>query len=162
MGVSGCGKSTLASELASSLSWQFVEADDFHSEAAKRQMARGIGLNDEQRMPWLESVKAHCQAQIVNGHNLVLACSALKRQYRSLLRQASADAWFVWIHVTQDKIAQRLKHRSHHFATESLLNSQFDALEAPQNETRCIKVDGELSSAELLQLTLERLTNEDI
>ena len=38
MGISGCGKSTVASLLAAQLDADLVEADDFHTEAAKRQM----------------------------------------------------------------------------------------------------------------------------
>lgn len=162
MGVSGCGKSTLAKQLAETLSWQFIEADDFHSLDAKTQMAQGIGLSDAQRKPWLAAVGQHCHQQLVQDSNVVLACSALKRQYRALLSKVATDTRFIWIDVSRKTLALRLQQRSAHFARETLLDSQFAALEVPQNETNCIKVNGDLSSAELLHNTLEKLNNEKI
>ena len=55
MGVSGCGKSTVGKQLADDLDYEFIEADDFHSVAAKQHMANGIPLTDSMREPWLET-----------------------------------------------------------------------------------------------------------
>ena len=41
MGVSGSGKTTVGKILAEKLGWNFVEADDFHSEANKAKMHAG-------------------------------------------------------------------------------------------------------------------------
>lgn len=52
-GISGPGKSTLAKMLANSQSWEFIEADDYHDDAAVNKMRTGIPLNDKNRLPWL-------------------------------------------------------------------------------------------------------------
>ena len=57
MGVSGSGKSTVARELAAKLSYEFVEADDFHSEQAKQRMSKGLPLTDDMRLPWVNRIK---------------------------------------------------------------------------------------------------------
>jgi gluconokinase len=37
----------------SKLGFKFADADDFHSSENKELMRNGIGLNDQQRLPWL-------------------------------------------------------------------------------------------------------------
>ena len=60
---------------------------------------------------------------------VALTCSALKRSYRDLLREASGVVRFV--HVTGDPalVAERMRHRSGHFMPETLLPSQLQTLE---------------------------------
>ena len=57
LGVSGAGKTTLGKLLARELGWAFYEADDFHSPANVEKMHAGIPLTDEDRSPWLESLR---------------------------------------------------------------------------------------------------------
>jgi len=56
-GVSGAGKTTVGKLLAQELGWRFYEADDFHSQANIDKMRSGIPLTDEDRWPWLESLR---------------------------------------------------------------------------------------------------------
>ncbi|MEE7567156.1 AAA family ATPase, partial [Xanthomonas sp. Kuri4-3] len=51
MGVSGSGKTTVAWALASHYGYDFLDADDFHSDEARAQMAHGVPLTDAQRAP---------------------------------------------------------------------------------------------------------------
>ncbi|MEE7560036.1 AAA family ATPase, partial [Xanthomonas sp. Kuri4-2] len=53
MGVSGSGKTTVAWALASHYGYDFLDADDFHSDEARAQMAHGVPLTDAQRAPWV-------------------------------------------------------------------------------------------------------------
>ena len=85
MGVAGSGKTTIAQMLAQKLQWVFLEADQFHSAANKDKMHRGIPLTDEDRLPWLESIHAALKQNDEEGKNAVLACSALKDEYREIL-----------------------------------------------------------------------------
>jgi len=57
MGVSGAGKTRVGMELASSLGWRFFEGDDFHSPENVRKMSSATPLTDEDREPWLESLR---------------------------------------------------------------------------------------------------------
>lgn len=62
----------------------------------------------------------------------VLACSALKASYREMLAPAGDPrVRFVYLTGSFELIAQRLRERRGHFMPESLLRSQFEALEPP-------------------------------
>ncbi len=88
-GVSGAGKTTIGKLLADELGWRFYEADDFHSQANIEKMRRGIPLTDEDRWPWLDSLREQIKRCVAADANAVLACSALKRAYREHLRAKS-------------------------------------------------------------------------
>ena len=62
MGVAGSGKSTVGQILARRLGWSFAEGDDFHSAANVAKMASGTPLTDEDRGPWLESIRGWIDA----------------------------------------------------------------------------------------------------
>ncbi len=49
MGVSGTGKSSLAKALAEEFSITYLDADDSHSEQAKKHMAANKPLTDDMR-----------------------------------------------------------------------------------------------------------------
>jgi gluconokinase len=130
-GVSGAGKTTVGKLLAEELGWRFYEADDFHSPADIDKMHRGIPLTDEDRCPWLENLRKLIKRSLEAGENAVLACSALKRAYRELLR-ASAEVKFVFLRGDYALIAKQLRHRRGHFMNPALLRSQFANLEKPK------------------------------
>lgn len=157
MGVTGCGKSTLGQNLAKKLNYEFIEGDDFHIDAAKLQMSQGVGLTDTQRIPWLERITEFCKNQLKQEKSLILACSALKQRYRSVLRQSNQNILFIWVDISSEQVTQRLSNRKGHFADEKLLISQFVDLEAPLSESDCIQVDGDQKSDQLLANTLEKM-----
>lgn len=129
MGVSGCGKSTVARLAAERLGWEMDEADDFHPPQNVARMARGVPLTDHDRLPWLTALRDRMSARAAAGHSTVLACSALKRSYRDLLRGARCRVRFVFLDGTPQAVAERLAGRSGHFMPASLLESQFADLE---------------------------------
>ena len=133
MGVSGAGKTTVGTLLARQLGWPFVEADDFHSDAARAKMARGEGLTDADRAPWLERLSAVIAEYASTGRSMVLACSALKEKYRLQLQDAGGDAsvTFVYLKVPPSVVTERLAHRTGHYAKADLAPSQFADLEEP-------------------------------
>lgn len=132
MGVVGSGKTTVGHLLAEQLGWEFADADEFHSQANKEKIRKGIGLNDADREPWLQSLRAAIVQWIALGRNVVLACSALKRSYRSEL-EVSPGVRFVYLKGSAALIASRLKSRRGHFANEQILASQLRDLEEPEN-----------------------------
>lgn len=134
MGVSGAGKTVVGQALAARLGWSFEDADNWHPAANIEKMRSGIPLNDDDRKPWLEALNRAIRDWIANGRSTVLACSALKARYRQTLRSgvpASASLQFVFLKASYEQIDQRLRQRRHHYMPESLLKSQFDALEEP-------------------------------
>ncbi len=131
MGVTGSGKTTEATLLAERLGWEFADADDFHSAANKAKMHAGIALTDADRQPWLESIHAHLLKVSVEKRSLVLACSALKENYRETLLDGVA-ARVVYLKGSYEQIRERLVHRKGHFADEHILAAQFADLQEPR------------------------------
>src|SRR5258707_15507658 len=86
MGPAGSGKTTVGELLAAQLAWDFFDADNFHSPANIEKMTRGIPLHDEDRIPWLNSIRAALLQWDSNGRNPLLACSARKRTSRERLQ----------------------------------------------------------------------------
>jgi gluconokinase len=127
MGVCGTGKSTVGVQLAHTLGWNYVDADDFHLAANVAKMRANTPLNDEDRAPWLDRLRDH----LASHPATVLACSALKVHYREKLRSAAPDIRFVYLHGTRDLLASRLGIREGHYMPSSLLDSQLAALEEP-------------------------------
>jgi len=130
MGVTGSGKSTAGRKLAESLGWKYFDADDFHSAANVSKMKRGVPLNDEDRKPWLESLRRLIEDSLANDQPAVLACSALKQSYRDLLI-IDERVKLVYLKGDYDLIKARLSARSNHYMNPALLDSQFQTLEEP-------------------------------
>jgi gluconokinase len=131
MGVVGSGKTTVGTLLAHKLGWQFADADDFHPAENIGKIRQGIPLTDSDRAPWLAAMRHAIQQWEADGKDVVLACSALKHSYREELR--AGDVQFVYLEGEARLIAQRLHARRGHFATDSILESQFADLEEPKH-----------------------------
>lgn len=131
MGVVGSGKTTVGTLLAQELGWQFADADDFHPAENIRKISQGIPLTDADRAPWLAAMRSAIQQWQKEGKSVVLACSALKHAYREELR--AGDVHFVYLKGDARLIADRLHVRRGHFATDSILESQFADLEEPND-----------------------------
>ena len=131
MGVVGAGKTTVGRLLAEQLGWEFADADDFHPPTNVEKIRRGVALSDADRQPWLQRLREAIVQWIAEKHSVVLACSALKRDYRREL-EVAPEVRFVYLKGSADLIAERLRARHGHFAGEQILASQFADLEEPQ------------------------------
>jgi len=132
MGPAGAGKTTIGELLALQLHWNFADADNFHPAANIEKMSRGIPLHDEDRMPWLHSLRDAILQWDAQGKNVVLACSALKRSYRELLL-INSNVKLVYLKGSFDLFRDRLRARKGHYAGEQILAGQFADLEEPQD-----------------------------
>ncbi|HSH02942.1 MAG TPA: gluconokinase [Anaerolineae bacterium] len=132
MGVSGCGKTAVGTTLATHLNAPFYDADDYHPPANIAKMSAGIPLTDQDRLPWLHQLHTLLAQHIVKGETAVLACSALKQNYRQILRaHQTHQTHFVYLHGSFDLIWQRLTTRQNHYMKADMLHSQFATLEPP-------------------------------
>lgn len=134
MGVAGSGKTTIGRALAAELGWEFYDADDFHPPSNVGKMARGVPLGDEDRRPWLESLRAAVRGLLERGESAVLACSALRESYRERLL-VDERVKLVYLKGDRELIRRRLAERRGHFMSPDLLDSQLAALEEPTPET---------------------------
>ncbi|WP_285504933.1 gluconokinase [Actinokineospora sp. NBRC 105648] len=140
MGVSGSGKTTVAALIAERLGVPLAEADEFHPPANIAKMSAGTPLTDDDRWPWLDAITAWMAERGHQGGGVV-TCSALKRTYRDLLRQATDDVWFVHLDGPREVLADRMSHRSGHFMPTSLLDSQLADLEPLTDDERGVRLD---------------------
>lgn len=152
MGVSGCGKSTVGKRLAKELKVPFFDADDYHPPANVEKMKKGTPLDDKDRMPWL-LLLSELLAREASKSGIVLACSALKATYRELL-SSIVPPRFVHLSLTPETATARLERRKQHFMPATLIQSQFDALEAP---TDAITVDASQPMQEVIPKILREL-----
>lgn len=129
MGVSGVGKSTVAKGISTTMRWEFAEGDAFHPQANLDKMHSGHPLTDEDRWPWLRLLADWMTDEIASGRSAVVTCSALKRSYRDLLREAGPEVRFLHLVASESLIGERLESRRGHFMPSSLLHSQFETLE---------------------------------
>ncbi|KAJ7187936.1 P-loop containing nucleoside triphosphate hydrolase protein [Mycena filopes] len=192
MGVSGTGKSTLGAALAHALQMPYIDGDDLHPAANVEKMARGEPLVDADRAPWLRRIRGEAVrvageqrsgAKLANGAGagagagvrpgMVIACSALKRAYRDVLRGGSgADSmgnsgdtdstdsadrdssstsddsaplptYFVFIEGSREVLMERMLNRSGHFMKAGMLDSQLNTLESPAGEEGVVVVSVE-------------------
>jgi len=156
MGVTGSGKSTIARLLAERLAWEFVEADDYHSPASREKMHQGIPLTDADRFPWLAAIHSELVRLDSVGKNVVLACSALKDDYRQRLL-SGLPAMVVYLKGSPELMRLRLKGRTGHFAGDSILADQFAVLEEPQD---ALIVDDAATPEQIVTEIVERMKDE--
>ena len=127
-------------------------------------MSAGVPLTDEDRAPWLALIRSTADrlADSSQTNTVVIACSALKRSYRDILRgtHPAADelpppsdipsshpvpgahepgtralrTYFVFIDGPREVLLQRMSARKGHFMKEKMLDSQIATLERPSAE----------------------------
>lgn len=172
--MSGTGKSTLGSALASLLDFPYVEGDEIHPESNVAKMSSGIPLTDEDREPWLALIRKTAEEKTIRKRTdgeskrvvgVVIACSALKKHYRNILRGEvkprletrfsepsskspssllpDLQTYFVFISGCRELLYDRLNKRPGHFMKASLLDSQLATLEAPDGEEAVVTVSME-------------------
>ncbi|KVM73261.1 gluconate kinase [Burkholderia gladioli] len=156
MGVSGAGKTRIGELLAERLGCTFTDGDAFHSAANKEKMHHGIPLTDDDRWPWLQSIRAAIEEKQRAGETAVFTCSSLKRSYRDVLRGKDADVRFVYLHGTVEVLSERLKTRTGHFFDPSLLKSQLDTLEVP-GEDEAVQVSIDQAPEQMVDEVLAKL-----
>lgn len=146
MGVAGCGKTTVARRVAELIAAEFLDADDLHPRSNIEKMAAGTSLTEADREPWLAAVAARLAARETR---YVVACSALRRRHRELLRAGSEAVVFAHLTGPAEVIRARMAQRSGHFMSPGMLDSQLALLEPLEPGEPGIALDIELPPDEL-------------
>lgn len=157
MGVSGSGKSHVGNFLAKTIEADFIDADDHHSSSNIAKMSRGEPLNDADRQDWLLTLSDLFGDYRRRNIPVVIGCSALKRRYRDMLRQAAPEMNILYLKGEHDILLQRLKGRQDHFFNgEKMLASQLEALEPPSSEEAAI-INIRLSPKDIVESFLKHM-----
>ncbi|MFD2586820.1 gluconokinase [Croceitalea marina] len=156
MGVSGTGKTTIGKLLAKENHMPFFDGDDYHPKENIKKMASGNALNDDDRFDWLAELN---KLAIENKtHGAVIACSALKKNYRVRLKDKIEEkAIFIHLEGAYEDIKKRLDNRENHYMTSALLKSQFEILEPP---TEAITISILNTPKEIILKILSQLKND--
>lgn len=130
-GVAGSGKTTVGRALSRRLDWPFCDADDLHDAESIERIRRNQPLDDRDREPWLQRVRAVIERTKQEGGSIVIACSALKERYRQTLAAGLTGIRLVLLTGDVALLRERLEQRRGHFAGPALLDSQLAELERP-------------------------------
>jgi gluconokinase len=170
--------------LAQTLGLPYVDGDDLHSQSCIAKMTAGQPLTDIDRKPWLElirttaehmSLQQQADVKLTGRSGVVVACSALKKYYRDILRgwkQVVPEAdtspehleplhpdmlatYFVFIKGTREVLLERMEKRTGHYMKPAMLDSQLSTLESPEGEDNVIVVSAEDTTLEQLEKVRE-------
>ncbi len=155
MGVAGCGKSTIGNAIAAKLDGTYLEGDQFHPSTNIEKMSAGVPLTDGDRWPWLKIVS---QEMAGTDGIVFTGCSALKRAYRDYItEQANEPVLFIHLNGSKELITSRMGKREGHFMPDSLIESQFEALEPPGTDEISLTVDISGTEEDIVQSILNDL-----
>ncbi|KAL4920218.1 P-loop containing nucleoside triphosphate hydrolase protein [Aspergillus aurantiobrunneus] len=142
-GPAGSGKSTVGRYLQQELGVPFLEGDDFHPPSNKAKMASGIPLTDADRWDWLISLRSAATTLLTPPtpstpapRGVVVACSALKKKYRDVMRVATYGSpnvriHFVYLKLDRTTLYARVSARQAHYMKPGMVESQLRDLEEP-------------------------------
>ena len=150
MGVSASGKSSVAAGLSAALGLGWLDADALHPPANVAKMASGIPLTDPDRAPWLDRVGDELAQGAASG-GIIVACSALRREYRDRLRDAANGVVFVHLTGSPQLLSARAAARTDHFMPASLLSSQLDLLQPLESDEPGVEIDVDASVADIVE-----------
>jgi len=155
-GVAGAGKTTIGNEVSRRLRWCFLDADDFQTANNVRQLAAGTRLSIEDRRSWIGRVREAMIATLKSGKPSIVAFPGLRQSDRAQLTDGLSHILIVHLNAPLDILAFRVKHRKHRFFNEALLQSEFDALEPPQD---AIVIDACLPPGQIVRFIVSSLTS---
>ncbi|KAL3476345.1 P-loop containing nucleoside triphosphate hydrolase protein [Aspergillus californicus] len=168
-GPAGSGKSTVGRYLQQQLGVPFIEGDDYHPTANKQKMSTGTPLTDADRWDWLIALRSAATTLLstLSTTNLapptgvVVACSALKKKYRDVMRVAAYGSpnvriHFVYLKLDPSVLYERVSKRQAHYMKPTMVESQLKDLEEPGvGEWDALTVDVK-GSAESVQMDVMR------
>lgn len=130
-------------------------------------MANGQPLTDADRWDWLILLREQSLLTLSSPtqptSGVVVTCSALKRKYRDVIRIAAyhhpgVRVNFVYLQASEAVLMDRVRARQNHYMKDYMVRSQFQSLEAPQQDEvgrDVLSVDASGTSSEVQELALQ-------
>lgn len=109
-------------------------------------------MDDDDRWPWLRLIRDHLILQSEQVKDLsvdsadravIVTCSSLKTVYRDILREVPSELGtvvFAYLKGSQELLLKRIQGRQGHFMPSSMLQSQLDTLEEPDEKSENVIV----------------------
>lgn len=159
MGTCGSGKTTVGKAIAKEFGATFIDGDDLHPRHNVMKMRAGDPLNDEDRKPWLERVSDVFFSLANRSSSGVVVCSALKKQYRDIIRQGNEGLVFIHLYADKQVILDRMAKRKGHYMKPGMVDSQFATLEFPDPavETDVVNINVEPSIEDVIAQAVKAL-----
>ncbi len=151
VGVCGTGKSLVGKRVADRLEVPFIDADKLKTteDLPEGQLPQDVNLNE-----WLNALEELIVEQ-AHLKGCVLSCSVLKREDRRRLA-ASIKHPLDWVFMNSpyEDVVQRVEQGEHN-RPSSLLDSDFETLEAPK---AALTIDMTYSEEEMVDTILEYMS----
>lgn len=133
-GVLGSGKSTIGKMISDKLKIPFYDADEYITHEDRKKLSKGITMTEKEMKDLMFALRAIVDRELARGGSAVIACTALKEQYRKLLMHDHGNMKLIFLKGDKSVIEKRLKHnKTHHNASWEIVESQFKILEEPKN-----------------------------
>ena len=110
-------------------------------------MAHNIPLTDNDRWDWLIALREAAVSRLsrsassaTKAHDgVVVTCSALKRKYRDVIRIAAYNdhgvaVHFIYLRADEEVLLKRVQARKGHYMKNTMVHSQMEILEEPDEE----------------------------
>lgn len=120
MGISGSGKLTVASALADEMGCHFYNGDDFHPQPNLEKIEQGLPLSQEDRAPWIQSLRSLIEKHVELGQQAVIACHFLNRNYREQLLTQLDAVRFVYLRGDFNTLLDRIRGRKKNVEADAL------------------------------------------
>ncbi|MDG6882129.1 Thermoresistant gluconokinase [Phocoenobacter uteri] len=158
MGVSSTGKTSVGTAVAQQLGLKLIDGDDLHPRANIIKMREGQPLNDLDRAPWLERIRDAAFSLEQKSEKGIIICSALKKQYRDLIRDGNKNIKFIFLSGSFELILERMQKREGHFMKTDMLKSQFSTLEVPSSDEKdVLHINIDTSFDEVVKACVEKI-----
>tara|TARA_B100000029_G_scaffold43392_1_gene40217 strand:- start:2590 stop:3093 length:504 start_codon:yes stop_codon:yes gene_type:complete len=128
VGPAGSGKTTIGKKIKEELKFHFFDGDNFHSKSNINKMKKGISLTQRDRLPWLSRINTKLKKLNNLNRNFIIACSALKKNYRNRLARNLDNVFFLFLNCKKKELIKRTYSRKHFF-NPNLIENQIMTFE---------------------------------
>jgi gluconokinase len=151
MGVSGSGKTSIGRAIAAETGWDYVEGDSFLTGRRREAAEKGV-LGEDAYLELDASIGRWIDNYETSGRSAVVACSALRRRQRDVLREGRPDVRFCHLTAGDAELHARVGRHG-----QARLDSDLAALEPLGEGERGVTVVAEGDTYDVARRALAAL-----